>query len=63
MFQSAPSRGGRFEYLNSLHEDDGCFNPRPRVEGDSGFGSATAAVESFKPRPRVEGDIRVHLLV
>jgi len=34
MFQSAPSRGGRLQFLFGLLQLGG-FNPRPRVEGDN----------------------------
>ena len=37
MFQSAPSRGGRPSNAKGM-VSTGSFNPRPRVEGDSGMG-------------------------
>ena len=32
------------------------FNPRPREEGDEGFGTTCAYTVDFNPRPREEGD-------
>ena len=33
------------------------FNPRPREEGDSGYGYCSCRSGNFNPRPREEGDV------
>jgi len=56
MFQSAPSRGGRFRGGPPGRFGLKSFNPRPRVEGDESTLRAIRHHERFNPRPRVEGD-------
>jgi len=48
-FQSAPSRGGRCNG-RPLTSMPACFNPRPRVEGDSGDATCSRPVRSVSIR-------------
>ena len=56
VFQSAPPHGGRPPYRRRSPWS-GCFNPRPRMGGDSMRGPPRAATRCFNPRPRMGGDI------
>ncbi len=56
MFQSTPPHGGRLEQsLKGCVKD--CFNPRPRMGGDTNSCfSKTTIITCFNPRPRMGGD-------
>ena len=57
MFQSTPPHGGRRKQLINQPVLF-CFNPRPRMGGDSLCFHLGLDTLSFNPRPRMGGDLK-----
>ena len=55
-FQSTPPHGGRRD-LRFRRLISRCFNPRPRMGGDTAAQNLPAQGRCFNPRPRMGGDV------